>query len=280
MNRCGWCWTAVLVALAFPLPALAHEYWLAPNRYRVSAGDTLSLGAWVGTGFRGEARPYAPSRAVRFVLSDTRTLDLSRAGRNGELIWARVVASDGGGALVGYASDFVPISLPAAEFDRYLALEGLDAPLAARRRLGSRAGAGRERYARCPKVWISGSDASRASRPLGLPLEIVPLSAPGSTSRLTVRVLSDGRPLAGALVRAWRRPLAAGSAPLPADARDSVGVASEQRTARDGTVTLDVGAAGEWLISTVHMVKCREREAADWESLWASLTFAREAAHP
>jgi hypothetical protein len=33
---------------------------------------------------------------------------------------------------------------------------------------------------------------------------------------------------------------------------------------------------GEWLIGVVHMVPCREREAADWESYWASLTFAPE----
>ena len=51
-------WLAV-VALATPAasPAGAHEYWLAPSRYRAIAGDTVSVVACVGTGFRGETRP-------------------------------------------------------------------------------------------------------------------------------------------------------------------------------------------------------------------------------
>jgi hypothetical protein len=38
-----------------------------------------------------------------------------------------------------------------------------------------------------------------------------------------------------------------------------------------------VGAAGEWLLGTVHMVPSRDPSAADWESTWASLTFGRAA---
>src|SRR5687768_12764988 len=36
-------------------PAGAHEFWLAPSRYRAATSDSVVLGAFVGTGFRGEA---------------------------------------------------------------------------------------------------------------------------------------------------------------------------------------------------------------------------------
>ena len=45
-------------------------------------------------------------------------------------------------------------------------------------------------------------------------------------------------------------------------------------------VGIVVGAldAPQWLLGVVHMIPSRDRTAADWESTWASLTFARERA--
>ncbi len=269
---------AALLALA-AAPVGAHEFWLAPSRYRAGGGDTVAVGVFVGTGFRGEAKPYAARRAVRFTLSAARSLSLTPAAVNGALPWASFVAPDDDGALVAYQSDFASIELPAGEFDDYLRLEGLTGPRAERRRLGAGAGPGRERYARCPKTWIAGArapqGAARARRPAGLPLEIVPLADPGSATPLPVRVLWRGRPLAGALVRAWNTPLASAWSPSDAAVRDSVGPRLEARTDTRGEARLALAAAGEWLIATVHMVPCAERREADWESWWASLTFAR-----
>jgi uncharacterized GH25 family protein len=258
--------------------ARAHEFWLSPSRYEAAAGDTVALGVLVGTGFQGEEKPWAAPRAVRFTLRGERVLDLRGGAINGDLTWARVTMTDGGGALCAFQSNWADITLPASEFDEYLALEGLSGPLAARRALGERAGPGRERYARCPKSWIEGSSADRATHVEDLPLEIVPLEDPSGARSLRVRVLDHGRPLAGALVRAWNRPLAHGSTPVTAAARDSLGPAAEVRTGADGTATLDVSHPGEWLLACVHMVASEDRAEADWQSLWASLTFAKRSA--
>jgi hypothetical protein len=261
-------------ALSVPRAAGAHEFWFAPSQYRASAGDTIRIATFVGTGFRGERRPFARPRCIRFQLDGKRRLDLSVAATNGDLTWARLVTPDDGGLLVAYQSDFAAIELDGPAFDRYLELEGLDGPRAERAKRGDR-GPGRERYARCPKTWIAGRDAARASRAAGTILELVPLSAPGAAPTLTVRLLYRGRPLPGALVRAWNRPLGTGWAPTDAAARDSVGPSGEARTGRDGVVRLDVSQPGEWLIGSVHMVRSGARDA-DWESCWASLTFARK----
>lgn len=270
-------WLGVVAAR----PLGAHEYWLAPSRYLGGSGDTVEVRAYAGTGFRGESKPWAAPRALRFTLRGPRELDLTRAAMNGDPVWARFVVADRSGALLAYVSSFARIELPAAEFDAYLAAEGLDGPLAARRARGGPA-PGRERYARCAKSWVAGEAADAAAQarllaPVGMPLEIVPLADPTRAAALRVRVLDRGRPLAGALVKVWRQPLDGRGRPRNAATRDSVEVAGRARTGRDGIARLAISGAGEWMMSVVHMVPCPETAEADWESRWASLSFARAA---
>jgi len=144
-------------------PARAHQYWLAPTRYDAKPHQPVDVGAFAGTGFRGEAKPWSPGRCVRFVARTTRLIDLSRAGAPGETAWTRFAPADDGGAMLAYESDFAPIELAADLFDAYLAEEGLTGPLAARRKAGTHA-AGRERYRRCAKTWLAGRDPGAARR--------------------------------------------------------------------------------------------------------------------
>jgi uncharacterized GH25 family protein len=263
------------IALVAP-PVAAHEYWLSPSLYRAAAGDTISVAAFAGTGFRGEPKPFYRARALRLSLRTRKDADVAGAAANGDLTFARWASPDDGGALLCYESGFASIELPAAEFDEYLRLEGLDEPLKERTRQGSLAGPGRERYARCAKTWIAGRDAARLTRPVGLTLELVPLAEPAVGRELKVRILYHGRPLPGALVRSWSRPLGRGLSPQDPAVRDSVGPAGETRTGRDGVASIAVDRPGEWMIATVHMTKSEVPTAADWQSLWASLTFALE----
>jgi len=258
----------LLALLVLAEPASAHEYWLSTNTWRCAPGDSVVVRSLVGTGFRGELKPYTPKRVVRFTFEGTRALDLTPVGVNGESVWARVTPTDALGAVVCYESNGTYIELPAAEFDRYLKLEGLTAPLAARARLGDSAPPGREVYRRSCKTWIRGTDAARITRTYGLPLELVPDADPASASRVGFRVLYEGKPLADALVRAWRRPASVAES-------DSLGPAASARTDASGRVTLSLAGEGRWLVSTVHMVPSPDPKLADWQSTWASLTFRR-----
>ncbi len=100
---------------------------------------------------------------------------------------------------------------------------------------------------------------------------------PGSQPALHARVLLRGKPLPGILLKAFHQPLAANGLPLAPAARDSVGPAFEARADAHGLVTVPVAAPGEWLLSAVHMEPSAEPAEADWQSYWASLTFARGA---
>jgi hypothetical protein len=92
--------------------------------------------------------------------------------------------------------------------------------------------AGRERYRRCCKAWLRGSDTRRAILPLGQPLELVPRSLPGAGPALRVRVLWRGAPLANALVKTWCQPFGADGELRPATERDSAVVEAVRRRAR------------------------------------------------
>ena len=268
---------AVLAVLVTAAPARAHEFWLSPSTYRPVAGDVVSVSMVVGTGFRGEVKPYATPRTVRFVLRGARENDMSGLSTNGDPVSARFRVASAEGQLLAYESNFASIELPARDFDAYLRLEGLDEPLAARAKLGAAAGPGRERYARCPKAWIGAGAEARATQPVGMTMEIVPLADPATAATLPVRVLFRGQPLAGALVRAWNRPLAGGASPADPTARDSLGPVVQMRTDARGEARLKAAGPGEWMVSAVHMEPSSDRAAADWQSWWASLTFGRAA---
>lgn len=253
-----------------PGAARAHEYWLEPSKYTAVANDTVIVRAFVGTGFRGELKPYAPTRIVRLELHAGTRRDLAGLAVNGDLAWARFLVPDDRGAVVAYQSNFAALEMEPAKFDAYLAVEGLDEARAAFAQHRSTSPV-RELYARCCKTWIAGRDVARVQATLGLRHEIVALDDPLRAARLRVRVLFDGKPRAQALVRAWRT-----AEVQHAAERDSVGPEIEVRTGPDGGATLDVSRPGEWLVSTVHMLPSSLRHA-DYESYWASLTFVRPA---
>ena len=252
----------------------AHEWWLTLSDYAPHYGEPLEVRAYSGVGFRGELKRWNPDRCLEFSWQTYRRFTLAPLARLDDSVWAKPTFFDRDGAWVQYQSNDANITLPAAEFDAYLADAGLYEPLAARRRLHAPV-AGRELYRRCAKAWITGKSIERASRPVGQPLELVPQTIPGDGAQLRVRVLWQGKPLAGAIVKSWRQPLTAeGRSRGPAE-RDSVARVETQRTDPLGRAAFDVRQTGEWLLSVVHMVPSADTSAADWQSTWASMTFAR-----
>jgi hypothetical protein len=73
------------------------------------------------------------------------------------------------------------------------------------------------------------------------------------------RVMYEGKPAASAVVVALHRD----------------GTRVEGRTDAKGVVRLRTEKAGAWLVKSVRVVRAPAASGADWESLWASLTFER-----
>jgi uncharacterized GH25 family protein len=247
--------------------ALAHDYWLEPESFFVAAGEAVAVRLHVGEKLTSEEeRPFQKKPTVKFqLLWADDALDLAALGREDKTPVARVTPKAPGTYLIALERDARLIKLDAKKFNDYLAEEGLDAILEQRRKAGEDKAEGRERYRRYLKAIIQAGDKrdDTYKRLLGQKLEIVPRANPGALKAgdaLAVRVLFDGKPLAGARLAAHVR----------AGGKVTTQTAT---TSKEGEATVKLDRAGTWLVRLVHMRRAADDKEADWESFWASCSF-------
>jgi uncharacterized GH25 family protein len=253
-------------ALAWLLSAAvstAHDFWIAPATFR-PAQPPVAIGLRIGDTFPGEPFPRDPTHVLRFVVVGSRG-ELSVAGRPGRDPAGYAQLTGSGVHVVGYLSVGRSIVLDGPAFDAYVTKEALEHVVAARAAMSAPQAPVRERFSRCAKSLVSFGEprAGSADVVLGFPLELVAETNPYATApgeAIVVRLLHRGRPLEGARV----------SARSPADHAALL----MERTDSDGRAVLRLPHPGFWLLRTVHMIPASAGSGADWESLWASLTFA------
>jgi len=168
--------------------------------------------------------------------------------------------------VVGVSTGPRVIPLEAADFNEYLRTDGVPDILEARRQKGELEKPAREKYAKHVKAVIQAGDARSGGfdTALGFPAELVPLDNPyalGAGAELRLRALVDGRPVANQFVMAGGR--------TPSGERQPV---QTMRTDGDGIARITL-AAGTWYVKFIHMVPA-PTDSTDYESKWASLTFA------
>lgn len=289
----------VALGLAFLLaPSVAaHQFWLAPAILPDAESDPVRIHAFVGEGLRGDpvrySAPYTDSfslhtAAASGAAGDARpcTLDLAARATNGDATFARLDCS--AEVLVSFVSHFTTHEMEAGAFLDYLQEEGL--PVPAPWATETAHGLVRERYRRSAKLYLpgTGDPSGRGGvagaigssprvdpcTPLGLPLEIVPLTDPARGGPIRFAVQSEGAPVASARVRAWRSPDA--RVVPSARSEDAAIPRFEGTTDAEGTVVVPVDANGAWLLAVVQLIPSQD-PTADWESTWASLSFFRRA---
>jgi uncharacterized GH25 family protein len=259
-------WLTAAFALATTAGVAAHDFWIEPSTFEPGVGGVVRLHLRVGEQFSGDAVARDDARIERFVVAGPAG-EADVRGRDG-MDPAGLLRLDRAGTwVVGYRSRPSSVRLEAAAFEQYLKEEGLERVIDERARRGESRAPGREIFSRSVKAILraGGAGADGFDRVLGLTLELVPERDPANLpdGRLPVRLLHAGRPLEGALVVAMRK--RAGESG-PGEVTASV------RSDRDGRVVIPI-APGVWLIKAVHMRRADAGTDADWESLWASLTF-------
>jgi uncharacterized GH25 family protein len=242
--------------------ARAHDFWIEPSTFRPAPGVTFTASLLVGQDFGGDVVPRNAALIEKFVVRDAAGEHAVNGFENQDP--AGYVRLDTAGvAVIGYRSRPVPLALTAAKFEESLRLEGLDSIIALRKARGESQKPDKEIFSRCAKAIIvagGGAATGRAKEPLGFRLELVPESGLGS-GPLTVRLLYEGKPLANALIVALQR--------------DDPALRVQARSDAAGRVTLPLAKGGVWLIKSVHIIPAPAASGAEWESLWASLTFER-----
>jgi uncharacterized GH25 family protein len=265
----------MLAALLAFTAAEAHDFWIEPSSFRPAVGSGLRIRLRVGDGFPGEAVARNPDHLKDFFVSgpDGKNTPAVGFGRGDPAGLTRVSAA--GTHIIAYTSKGSFSELEAKKFESYLKDEGLEAVSELRSKNGESDKAGRETYRRSVKsiVMAGAGGAEGHDRVLGLPLELVPEKSPyhlGPERKLALRLLFNGRPLEGALVRAKRR-IADGEKAKGEEERKPETLSG--RTGVKGEVAFTLPRDGFWLITVVHMVPADDKTTADWESYWASLTF-------
>jgi len=256
---------AIVLALAgLAAAARAHDFWIEPSTFHPAPGAEVTVSLRVGQGFRGDPVPRNPALIERFVeIGDPGEAPVD--GLPGADPAGQFRVSAPGLVWIAYRSGRSPVSLEADKFEKYLAEEGLETVSQLRRQHGESGKPGREVFSRSVKSLLvaepSGAGAKGFDRTLGLPLELVFRKDPfrAVPGKMPLRLLSDGKPLPGALVVAMEQ-----SAP---EGRVS------GRTDAHGDVTLDLSRKGVWLVKAVRMTPAPAGVDADWESVWTSLTF-------
>lgn len=252
--------------------ALAHEFWIEPSSFTPKVGQRVDVALRVGEKFVGEPVQRKEERIERFVAlvskgaSDQPT-EHAIAGQEGDEPAGHFLVAHPGLIILTYDSNHSYIELEAEKFDEYLAEKGLEAIRKQRAGRNESSGPAREMYSRCAKslVHATGEAADKPKlgrdRPVGMPLEIVALFDPYAEPGIRegrFRLLFEGRPLPDVKVTAQAR----GAKEIQV-----------QRSGKEGEVVFRLEHQGPWLIECTHMRTSPEPQKADYESLWASLTF-------
>jgi uncharacterized GH25 family protein len=282
-----WILGALTLALA-STPLAAHDFWIEPSRYQAAVGSAIGLALRVGQNFYGDAVPRNPALIESFVIAGPDgTRDVT--GREGVDPAGLATLAAPGVYVAGYRSRPSSVELDAAKFETYLKEEGLESIIEQRKKAGRGQSPGLEIFSRCAKTIVmtegaSGPALTGYDRVLGLRLELIPETNPyappparsKTRDAMTFRLVYEGQPLAGALVVGIPQSEAATvtsttDPPTPLEKRPHA------RTDAKGRVTLTL-APGVWLVKAVHMIPAPKGIAAEWESLWASVTFERAGA--
>lgn len=244
--------TASFVLLLVVVPAHAHDFWIEPSSFTPAAGESVVLRLKVGEHFEGEAVPRRTGRIERFYARSAAG-EREVPGQDGRDPAGRLTIREEGTTIIAYRSRPNRLVLEAAKFETYLREEGLESIIELRRKRGESAKAGTEIFLRSVKSLLHSGGGEPIDQPLGLRLEVIKRGT-------GFEVLFEGKPLANVMVAAMRR--GAGREPL------------RGRTDASGKVSFPDMARGEWLVKAVHMVPAPLSVDADWESLWASVTFS------
>jgi len=250
----------------------AHDFWLQPDEYRLRPDAVIPMTLQVGHGPFRQRSPIQPGRVVRFaaIAPDGTLIDL----RGNLHLGGKTADADlqlralGAYVLVLETDNRAQSHLPAIRFNDYLRVEGLTTALEQREHTHRMDADGSESYSRRAKsilqVGLPGAGSqTQVTRPLGLPLEIVPEVSPYTQPRpanFPVRVIYEGRPLEGALLKLTN--LAQDATPLETHLTDPAGRA-----------TFTMPGRGAWLLNVIWTKALPQTSETDFETVFASLTF-------
>lgn len=266
--------TPLVACLALPPESVAHDLWMVPKPWIVGPGQPSQLDLVSGMKFPApdlEEDAYTAEQVARAVIrgpNGSHGLTKPRVVE-GSLRYETSLAAPG---LYCSAAKTNPTfaSYSAQEFEEYLEEVDFEKAAKERHRLGETALAGKEFYTQYAVTIFRMGDAQKSAtsepplcRPEGQELEILLDSDPtllAAGDSVGFQVVYEGQPTPGAVVRVM--------ADGDEEARFTL------KTDEKGRAQYTPESPGAWAIMTGWMQRRSDRAQADWDSHWASLTFA------
>ena len=265
-----WRYTISVGLLFVAATALhAHDFFFRLDSFFVEPNATVRIRALNGT-FSTSENSITTDR-----LRDLSVVSASGRVHPDTVTWSSkgdtsvfsVATGASGTYVVGASLKPREITLKAADFNTYLADDGIPDVLAARKKNGELGKDATERYAKHIKalIQVGATRTGDYSTVLGYPAEIIPLDNPytlraGSTLR--VRTMVDGKPVGNQLV--------------VAGGRTKTGKRQTEKRVRSdagGMARIKLPASGQWYVKFINMTPYKGAEKIDYESKWATLTF-------
>ena len=251
---------------------LAHDLYVMPTQFAATANSTLTVRFHNGDSFpASEVAPRLERLLEPSLHLPGSSLPLQNMRIDGKAAVGDVVLPAGHSLyLLSVHTQPNRIEIVEPSFSKYLKHEGLQHVLAAREKAEVTAEPGRERYSKYSKALVLGDpQAAQKSdallqQPLGFPIELLLLANPYSLKQganLPIRLLFRGKPLADAQVEAaWAQ-------------GTQSSISAVGRTDSKGELQVPLTKAGQWRLHAIQM-EPRTEPDVDWESYWASYTFA------
>ena len=246
---------------------VAHEFWIAPNKFRVTANEPFSFNCYVGEDYKPQVWGKRKDRtliAEKFHLNGR--VDITSDFNNKDSVPVLMRLTENGNYLITLRSKPSYIELDGKSFEKYIEEDGMTNIIQYRKENNLQEKRSRELYQRYAKslLMVDGVTDSTYKVNTGMLLEIIPQKNPYAikiNETLPVYFEFKGKPLKNYQVRAWCKK------------NDKLLVKNLYTTDDKGFANIPIAYKGEWMISLVKMELYENVSKAEYESFWGSFTF-------
>jgi hypothetical protein len=251
-------------------PVFAHEFWLEAPEYQVQPGVEMTTDIKNGELFVGTSLAYFPNRTERFDLTfEGNTVPV--AGRMGDTPALRIISPPRDGLLI-VAHEATASSLTYKDWQTYVGFtehKDFKTAVTDHRAAGYPEDKVCERYTRHSKALIAIGDGRGSDQELGLETELTALTNPYDADFndvMEVALTYEGAPRKDVQIEVYEK------------TPEKEVTVTVYRSDDLGHLTFPVVPGMTYLVDSVVLRPAPDVDETEtspqWESLWASLTFA------
>jgi uncharacterized GH25 family protein len=243
----------------------SSEFWINPSKFYLNPGEKVTIDFKAGEGFIGA--PFEVKKGT-FARLDIRHLkeqkDLKAILIDGSKVNMTLDFPQTGAYVVAAQTEPMVREFEATTFNEYLADYALDDANNERIKNKKIDAVGTETYVSYSKLLLQvGKPGDETFKiPVGFPLEVMIQENPNALkvgSKVSFKILFNGKPLFGARVKVWSR-------------YQNRTTMQPIFTQQDGVIETHISNPGPWMVSVVKMVKSKDA-TTEWFSYCSTLTF-------